>query len=110
MISGEVGYDEVRLAPETVETLARRIAELLAEGGGRSGVWLVDVEGLSRVLDVQSRWVYEHATELGAIRLGEGRRPRLRFDPEEAVDTSRFALPRTSWRPTCRLAFRAKQS
>lgn len=90
MMFGEGGCGELRLAPETVEDLARRIAELLAEDGSPPGVRLLDVEGLARVLGVQSRWVYEHATELGAIRLGEGRRPRLRFDPEEAVE--RLAL------------------
>jgi hypothetical protein len=26
-------------------------------------------------------FVYQHANELGCIRLGGGRRPRLRFDP-----------------------------
>ncbi|MBK5218938.1 MAG: hypothetical protein JJE35_04015 [Thermoleophilia bacterium] len=76
----------LRLDPETVEALARRIAELLGEHRTRSGLWLLDVDGLARLLGVQSRWVYEHAGELGAIRLGEGRRPRLRFDPEEAVE------------------------
>lgn len=86
MIPGEGGCDELRLSPETVEALARRIAELLAEQGSRPSAKLLDVEGLARVLGVQPRWVYEHATELGAMRLGEGRRPRLRFDPEEAVE------------------------
>ena len=32
------------------------------------------------------RWVYEHAEELGAIRLGGGARPRLRFDPEGVAE------------------------
>lgn len=32
------------------------------------------------------RWVYEHAEELGAIRLGAGARPRLRFDPEAVAE------------------------
>ena len=31
--------------------------------------------------DVALRFVYQHADELGCIRLGGGRRPRLRFDP-----------------------------
>ncbi len=29
-------------------------------------------------------WIYEHADELGAIRIGDGPRPRLYFDPERA--------------------------
>jgi hypothetical protein len=31
--------------------------------------------------DVGVRFVYQHADELGCVRLGGGRRPRLRFDP-----------------------------
>src|SRR4051812_1515497 len=29
---------------------------------------------------VSRSWVYDHAAELGAVRLGDGQRPRLRFD------------------------------
>ena len=39
---------------------------------------------------VDRSWVYAHADELGAARLGEGERPRLRFDPSEVsarIDT-----------------------
>jgi hypothetical protein len=32
--------------------------------------------------DVAVRFVYQHADELGCIRLGGGARPRLRFDPD----------------------------
>lgn len=31
---------------------------------------------------VSAEWVRDHASDLGAIRLGDGPRPRLRFDPE----------------------------
>jgi hypothetical protein len=30
-------------------------------------------------------WVYAHADELGVIRLGEGEKARLRFDPERVA-------------------------
>lgn len=40
--------------------------------------------------DVGVRFVYQHADELGAIRLGGGRRPRLRFDPR--VVRERWAI------------------
>jgi hypothetical protein len=42
---------------------------------------LIDAADVARMLGVTRGWVYEHATELGAIRLGSGTRPRLRFDP-----------------------------
>jgi hypothetical protein len=42
---------------------------------------LLDAAAVARMLGVTRGWVYEHAAELGAIRLGAGSRPRLRFDP-----------------------------
>jgi hypothetical protein len=42
---------------------------------------LLDATAVARMLGVTRGWVYEHAAELGAIRLGAGARPRLRFDP-----------------------------
>lgn len=42
---------------------------------------LITASQVAAGLGVTRDWVYEHAAELGAIRLGSGRRPRLRFDP-----------------------------
>lgn len=42
---------------------------------------LVDAWTLARMLGVSRRFVYEHADDLGAVRLG-GPKGRLRFDPE----------------------------
>ena len=50
-------------------------------------------------------WVYAHADELGAIRLGDGPRPRLRFDP--AVVAQRLQARRrriTASSPSDRMA------
>jgi hypothetical protein len=55
---------------------------------GRSGR-LVDAVTLAGALGVSRAWVYEHRDELGAVRLGGGSRPRLRFDLEVARE--RFA-------------------
>jgi hypothetical protein len=46
---------------------------------------LVDARALAHRLNVSRAFVYEHADELGAIPLGTGPRPRLRFDLEEAI-------------------------
>jgi hypothetical protein len=46
---------------------------------------LVDAQTLAEMLGVGRAYVYEHADELGAIRLGSGTRARLRFDPERAT-------------------------
>jgi hypothetical protein len=40
--------------------------------------WLSTAK-LADYLDISRDWVYEHATDLGAIRLGSGPRARLRF-------------------------------
>jgi hypothetical protein len=47
----------------------------------RFGSDLLDAQSLARRLGVSREWVYDHAVDLGALRLGAGRRPRLRFDP-----------------------------
>jgi hypothetical protein len=47
---------------------------------------LIDASELARLLGTARSFIYEHATELGAIRLGSGPRARLRFDPERALE------------------------
>jgi hypothetical protein len=44
---------------------------------------LLTVAELAEWLAVERSYVYEHAAELGALRLGTGPRARLRFDLEE---------------------------
>jgi hypothetical protein len=51
---------------------------------------LVDAATIATELGVSRDYVYEHAAELGALRLGGGKRARLRFDPA----TARAALSR----------------
>jgi hypothetical protein len=41
---------------------------------------LLDAGQVARLLGVDRGWVYQHKSELGAIALGHGARPRLRFD------------------------------
>lgn len=45
---------------------------------------LIDASALAIELGVSRDFIYEHATELGAIRLGNGPKARLRFDPVAA--------------------------
>jgi hypothetical protein len=51
-------------------------------GGGQR--WL-DAQEVAERLGVSREWVYEHGAELGARRIGSGRRPRLRF-PAQSLD------------------------
>jgi len=76
--------DELRLAAESVEAIARRVAELLAHAEERSGPRrLLTAAEVSQWWGVERAWVYARADQLGARRLGSGKRPRLRFDPDE---------------------------
>ena len=78
---------EVRLDPESIEALAHRLAELLVpREPAQSRAQLITAEEVARWWGISRRWVYDHADELGAHRLGGGRRPRLRFDPDEVAE------------------------
>ena len=59
---------------ETVEVLA----DLLAERLGRFDGW-VSADRVAEHLGVDRPWVYENAARLGAVKLGDGPRSRLRF-------------------------------
>jgi hypothetical protein len=74
----------IALAPDQLEELAGLIADRLRADRALARGGLVDVHELAALLGVSRSWVYQHATELGAVRLGSGSRPRLRFDPEAA--------------------------
>ncbi len=78
---------ELRLDPESIEALAHRLAELLTPREPvRAGAQLITAEEVAQWWGISRRWVYDHAEELGARRLGAGRRPRLRFDPDEVAE------------------------
>ena len=81
------------LSSEDVEAVARRTVELLR--GERQPFSLVDAHQLAALLGVSVDYVYGHSAELGAIRLGNGRRARIRFDvntASTALDESRRSL------------------
>jgi hypothetical protein len=95
-VSGEplVETGEVRLAPEAIDAIARRLAELLRDGEAqRPKAGLISAEEVSERWGMSRRWVYKHAERLGARRIGTGRRPRLRFDPDEVAE--RLGEPQT---------------
>jgi hypothetical protein len=78
--------EPVTLAPAAVEAVARRVVELLAdEHATPSTARLLDAAHLAELLGVSRATIYDHAAELGAIRIGDGDRPRLRFDAETAL-------------------------
>jgi hypothetical protein len=79
----------VELTAESIEQVAERVADLLeqrAEQRRMPSAGLVDVAELALYLGVTRAWVYQHAAELGAIRIGSGPRARMRFDLEVAKE------------------------
>jgi hypothetical protein len=77
-----------RIAARVLELLAEGLADLLAAAPTSTAqtpaTRLVDAATVARELAVSRSFVYEHAAELGAERIGEGQRPRLRFDLDRA--------------------------
>ena len=72
----------VRLADDQLDALASRIAAKLARHNGAA---LIDAATLAAELGVDRSWIYAHAAQLGAVRLGDGSRGvPLRFDRERA--------------------------
>jgi hypothetical protein len=100
--------NRIALDAETIEAIARRVVELLE----RRGVLrreLVDASELARRFGIERSWVYSHAIELGAVKLGEGPKPRLRFDPEIAAGVLRRVGGGPAADPPARSGERADQ-
>jgi hypothetical protein len=69
------------LEPDDVEAIAERVLALLRDELLHTPARLVDATALAHALGVDRTWVYAHAEELHAVRLG-GEHGRLRFDIE----------------------------
>jgi hypothetical protein len=63
----------------SLRAIAREVAKLIGRGDPLDG--LLTARQVAARFNVDRSWVYAHAQELGVIRLGDGPRPRLRFDP-----------------------------
>jgi hypothetical protein len=75
------------LEPEEIESIAQRVAELVADrlAPPAPRERLVDAAQLAGLLGVERDWVYAHADQLGGVRLG-GPKGRLRFDLNMVAD------------------------
>jgi len=98
----------IKLDAETVEAIARRAVELL-EARGLQKRELVDAAELARRFGIERSWVYSHAIELGAVKLGSGPKPRLRFDPQTAARVLRKVGEESAADPPARSGKRAGQ-
>jgi hypothetical protein len=96
---GRLRHAAAELTPHTIEQIAQRVAQLLHERGETgprpAPARLLDATQLATHLGVTRTWVYEHAHQLGAIRLGTGTKARLRFD----LDTATTAIERLHDKP-----------
>jgi hypothetical protein len=74
----------MRLDDASVEAIARRVAELLRDAHDLPTAGdFIDAAEVARRFNISRDWVYAHADALGAKPLGNGERPRLRFDPAQ---------------------------
>jgi hypothetical protein len=80
----------MNLDADDIEAVAARVVELLVERTDAGGRY-VDAATLARLLGVDRDWVYARAPQLGAVRLGDGPKARLRFD----IDRVRASLAAT---------------
>lgn len=67
------------VADLVAERVLERVTPLLATDSAAEE--LVDAREIARRTGRSCWWVYEHAPELGAIKLGTGPNPRLAFSP-----------------------------
>jgi hypothetical protein len=71
-----------QMDPEDLANLADMVASRVLDALGESAVpKLIDAQTVGRQFGISPDWVRGNADRLGAVRLGEGPRPRLRFDP-----------------------------
>jgi len=98
----------IKLDPQAVEAIARRVVEILERRGAQQRD-LVDAVELARRFGIERSWVYSHAIELGAVKLGSGPKPRLRFDPQIAARVLRRVGEGSAADPPARSGKRAGQ-
>jgi hypothetical protein len=99
----------IQLDAQTIEAIARRVVELLEQRGLQKRE-LVDAVELAHRFGIERSWVYSHAIELGAVKLGSGPKPRLRFDPQIAARLLRKVGEESAADPPARSGKRAGQS
>jgi len=100
-----VGLDE-----EDIERIAERVVTLLAEAQRETTAAparFVDATTIAQLLGVDRDWVYAHAEQLGAVRLG-GEHGRLRFDLL-VLDDRLTRVDRASSRPAARAGGRGRR-
>jgi hypothetical protein len=90
----------VDLTPQAIEQVASRVAQLLhrqeqrqQNDEARQELGMLTVAQLAQHLHLNRAWVYQHADELGAIRIGSGPKARIRFDLHTTTQALRQHQP-----------------
>jgi hypothetical protein len=87
----------VRLEPDDIEAIADGVAERLAERDRlRANIGFATAAEVAELYGVTTSWVYANKKRLGAVKLGDGPKARLRFDLERVEQELR---PRTASEP-----------
>ena len=76
----------VRLDPESVRAVALAVADLLRAEDVATAETLLTPAEVALKYGVSRTWVYAHAKDLGAVRLGAGPKARLRFHAERVEE------------------------
>jgi hypothetical protein len=78
MVQHLVNSYAMRLDAASIEAIAQRVADLLRE---EPVAEFVSAAEIATRFGVSRDYIYTHAAELGAIRLSDSPKARLRFDP-----------------------------
>lgn len=91
---------EIAMDSASLHALAREVANMIGRRDPVGG--LLTARQVAARINVDRGWVYAHAQELGVIRIGDGPRPRLRFDPAVVAQrvVARPATAALSQRPS----------
>ena len=73
------------------DAVAERLESKVSNALGTSPQGLVDAQTVADALGLGRETVYDHAGELGGVRIGDGQRPRWRFNLQTATD---------AWKPS----------
>lgn len=77
----------MRLDGRDIEAIAERVVERLTEQTKAPGtIGLASAGQVAKLYGVTPSWVYANKNRLGAVKLGDGPRARLRFDLERVEE------------------------
>lgn len=87
-----------RLHPEDIEAIARRVVELHRAQAIHQPEkpTMLDVKALAAHLGVSTAFIYEHAHELGGVKLSDSPKAPWRFDLERATAAMHARVTPTS--------------